>query len=68
MLCQKMYDLVIENVLWRDFIEVRILGITSELRESVGYHIRARTHLHGKNLFLKNYRIVRKLRIWKKIR
>ena len=25
------YDLVIENVLWRDFIQVRMLGTTSEL-------------------------------------
>ena len=34
MLRQKKYDLVIENVLWRDFIDLRMLGTTSELRHS----------------------------------
>ena len=35
---QKQYDLVIENVLWRDFIEVRMLGTMSELRHIVTSH------------------------------
>ena len=31
MLRQKQCNLVIENVLWRNFIEVRMLGTTSQL-------------------------------------
>ena len=34
MLRQKQYDLVIENVPWRDFIEVRMLVTTLELRHT----------------------------------
>ena len=32
------YDFVIENVLWENFIELRILGTTSELRHSATSH------------------------------
>ena len=39
MLRQKQYYLVIENILWRDFVEVRMLGTNkSELRHSVTSH------------------------------
>ena len=38
MLRGKQYDLVIENVLWRDFIEVRMLGTMAEVRHSATLH------------------------------